>query len=279
MGDRLEVSEFLTSGPAEALAGLLGVPVPDIAGHGLPLLWHGVYLLSRPGQADLGPDGHPAVGGIPAPPGPGRLRMFAGGRVRSLAPLRCGRPATRRARVLRQVEKKGRTGLMTFVTVKVDIVQDGRTAVVEEQDVVYRDMGASPVRSAEAPESGAEQFEGLPGDWELRIDPVLLFRFSALTYNAHRIHYDRDYARGVEGYPGLVVHGPLQALVMAEAARMRVPEGQRAETNAFEYRLVSPLFDHQGLLARVSGSGHELTTEVLDHCGRRSARGLFRIRG
>jgi 3-methylfumaryl-CoA hydratase len=123
-----------------------------------------------------------------------------------------------------------------------------------------------------------------PGDWEIEVSPVLLFRFSALTYNAHRIHYDRDYARGVEGYPGLVTHGPLQALAMAEAARAAGYAGQEGGNAggfgaaAFEYRLISPLFDHQGMVVSAAGGPDGVVTAVRDRGGRQTAEGILHVR-
>jgi 3-methylfumaryl-CoA hydratase len=190
------------------------------------------------------------------PPGVGRRRMFAGGRLRVDGPLRVGEVATRSSRVVSTVDKPGRTGLLTFVTVAHEISQRDQVVVVDEQDLVYRDATAAPLVIGEP----APDIEMMEGEREVPIDPVLLFRFSALTYNGHRIHYDRDYARDVEGYPGLVVHGPLQAILMAEAAR-----GRGASTGTFEYRLVSPLFDHQGLVVSA--------TQVRDRSGRVTASG------
>jgi 3-methylfumaryl-CoA hydratase len=219
MDEVVERTEVLLPGPAQALGALLGVPVPDLQrAEGLPLLWHWVYLLDRPAQADLGPDGHPVRGTLPTPPGPGRRRMWAGGRVSARGSLRCGQPATRRTSVLSAQEKQGRSGPLTFVVIRHQILQADRIVVEEEQDIVYRE--AAP--PTPAPAAGADQSPVVPAaadEWAIDTSPTLLFRFSALTYNAHRIHYDRDYARDVEGYPGLLVHGPLQALAMAEAAR------------------------------------------------------------
>ncbi len=229
------ISELIQPGPAEALAGLIGVPMPE---EELPLFWHWLYMLERPAQADLGPDGHPVRGAILAPPEPGRRRMWAGGRVRSVAPLRFGEVATRTTNVLSTEEKHGRTGRLTFITVSRQIFQRDRLVVDERQDIVYRDTV-----SLEAPRDTLDR-PPEDGEWSIDISPTLLFRFSALTYNGHRIHYDRDYARDVEGYPGLVTHGPLQALAMAEAARAR-----GATPTMSEYRLVAPLFEHQGLVA------------------------------
>ena len=276
--------------PAYALADLLGVPVPDLDA-GLPLLWHWAYLLDRPALADLGPDGHPVRGTLPAPPGHGRRRMWAGGRVAALGALRCGEPATKRTRVLKVTEKHGRSGHLTFVTVGVQVRQGGAVVVDEEQDIVYRDAAGPPAAAqpgaaaqpaagrpatAESPEVPAPAVPAGQGEREIAVSPVLLFRFSALTYNAHRIHYDRDYCRDVEGYPGLVTHGPLQALAMAEAARAGGDAGGSGDVS-FEYRLVSPLFDDQGLIVgAVPGPDGTTATAARDRHGRVTATGTLR---
>jgi 3-methylfumaryl-CoA hydratase len=274
--DVIERTELLLPEPACALAGLLGVPVPDLA-EGLPLLWHWIYLLDRPAQADLGPDGHPVRGTLPAPPGRGRRRMWAGGRVSSSGPLRCGAPATKRSSVLSVTEKQGRTGHLTFVTVGHQITQDGQLVVDERQDIVYRDAVAAtePGAGSREPADEGAVVPVVPagdGEWEIETSPTLLFRFSALTYNAHRIHYDRDFTRDVEGYPGLLTHGPLQALAMAEAARARGVTGDAT----FEYRLLSPLFDFQGLVVAAVPGKDETTTYARDRHGRQTATGTLR---
>jgi len=271
-----ERTELLLPGPAEALGGLLGVPVPDLAhGESLPLLWHWVYLLDRPAQSDLGPDGHPFRGSLPAPPGPGRRRMWAGGQVRGLGALRCGIPATKRTSVLSVTEKDGRSGHLTFVTLGHQVRQDGQLVIDERQDVVYREAPSSPTGPAPMPAAPAPAVPAGEDEWEIEVSPALLFRFSALTYNAHRIHYDRDYARDVEGYPGLLTHGPLQALAMAEAARA-VAGGGDLGAVTFEYRLLAPLFDHQGMLARAVTGPEEITASVRDRYGRQTATGTLR---
>jgi 3-methylfumaryl-CoA hydratase len=277
MSGVIERTEILVPGPAQALGALLDVPVPDLAaGAGLPLLWHWVYLLDRPAQADLGPDGHPVRGTVPAPPGPGLRRMWAGGRIRARGTLRCGEPATRHSRVLSVQHKQGRSGPLTFVTAQHHILQHGHVVIDEEQDLVYRPASApAPPQAAAAEDSPVIP----PGNGErpIEVTPVLLFRFSALTYNAHRIHYDRDYARDTEGYPGLLTHGPLQALAMAEAARAAAyPGSADAGDLGFDYRLLSPLFDHQGLVVSAVREGNVISTAVRDSYGRQTASGTLR---
>ncbi len=292
MTEVAERTELITSGPAEALAGLLGVPMPDLdAGQGLPLLWHWLYLLERPPQAAMGTDGHPAHGGIPSPPGPGRRRMFAGGRITQHAPLRIGAAATRRTWEASSAEKHGRSGALLFVTVRSEISQGSRLVIAEEQDIVYRDSAAAPAGPPEAgpprdasrrdspprdstPRDSAsrEQAAADARDWPVTVDPVLLFRFSALTYNSHRIHYDRDYARQVEGYPGLVVHGPLQALLMAELARRVTSLPASCE---YSFRLVAPLFEGQGLIVSAAVSADMTHMMTRDAAGRQTAAGTI----
>jgi len=258
MDDIHEVTELITPGPAQALAGLLGVQDP---GEGLPLLWHLVYLLDRPPQDALGLDGHQARGGIPVPPGPGLRRMFAGGRVWRHGELRIGSEATRRTWQASSVRKQGRSGPLHFVTVRTEISQGGQVVIAEEQDLVYREPGANePARSGQSVAPTGR-------DWPVTVDPVLLFRFSALTYNAHRIHYDREYARG-EGYPGLLVHGPLQALLMAELAR---PTGSE-----YAYRLIAPLYEDQGLIVSAAPDDDAVRVSCRDAADRLTATGVIR---
>ena len=253
--ERVVCTELIVPQPAEALANLLGTAVPTAQ---LPPLWHWIYLLERRPHADLGPDGHPTFG-IPAPPGPGRKRMFAGGRVTTRAPLAFGRPATRTTWVADTREKRGRTGPLTFVTVRNEYAQDGRLAVVDEVDIVYRASGSRlDLRAGTLQDPPAVP----PREPHLRLtaDEALLFRFSALTYNAHRIHYDHNWA-GREGYPDLVVHGPLQALLMGELIR-RAGAGLVGKT--FGYRLVAPMIGPQTLTVVATEPGVDTGAEVRD---------------
>jgi 3-methylfumaryl-CoA hydratase len=170
-------------------------------------------------------------------------------------------------------------------------VQRNQVVVDEEHDIVYReaDTAAGSVGGladgsdgADAPDApDAPIVAAGAGEWEIPVSPTLLFRFSALTYNAHRIHYDRDFARDVEGYPGLLTHGPLQALAMAEAARAAdgidaARPADHAGERYFEYRLISPLFDHQGMIvSAVPGGGATTATAVRDRYGRQTAKGTL----
>lgn len=273
----IEAAGVIEPDSARALAGLLGVAAPDFdRGAPVPLLWHWVYLLDRPASADLAPDGHRARGGLPIPPAPGLRRMFAGGRVRQRAALRCGRPAVRRTVAHAPVVKRGRSGVLTFVTVVHEIVQDGVVVIVDEQDILYRGTEPGPddgARTAPGEATSGDRRAPSGFEREIDIDPVLLFRFSALTYNAHRIHYDRDFARDVDGYPGLVVHGPLQAILMAAAAAGLKTDPDRP--CGFEYRLVAPLFEGQGLVVSASRTGAGIDTAVRDRDGRTTARGTL----
>jgi 3-methylfumaryl-CoA hydratase len=286
--DISERTEMLVPEPAYALGALLGVPVPELArGAGLPLLWHWIYLLDRPPQADLGPDGVPLRGTIASFRAPGRRRMWAGGRVRASGPLRCGEPATKRSQVGSVQEKQGRSGPLTLVTVEHQILQRDRVVIDERQDIVYiaarpapdptaADPAAADPAAADPaaadPAAAGPEVRPADGEWAIDVSPALLFRFSALTYNAHRIHYDRDYARQVEGYPGLVTHGPLQALAMTEAARTA---GCHPAQPAFEYRLTAPLFEAQGMVVSAAAEHDTVLTAVRDRYGRQTASGTL----
>lgn len=281
-GQTHEVSGPITEWPAAALADLLGVPRPDLAGgEPLPLGWHWLYLLDHARQGDLGADGHPVRGVFPAPPAPGLRRMWAGGALTRARGLRMGEEATRRSRVVDRATKRGRSGTLVFVQVEHELRQGGELALRERQDIVYRDLPATGQRQEVGNHRAEDDALLQPEDWSVAVSPTMLFRFSALTYNSHRIHYDRDYARTVEGYPGLVIHGPLQALLMAEHVRARNGvDLQRPAT--FEYRLIAPLFEHQGLVIRtrsvdeIGAEADTLETEACDRRGRRTAQGTYR---
>jgi 3-methylfumaryl-CoA hydratase len=220
---------------ANALAATLDRPDRFDAGAALPPLWHWTYFWTAAPQAELGPDGHPQRGGF-LPPVPLPRRMWAGGRLTFTRPLQVEGEATRRSQVASVSTKHGATGTLVFVTVRHELGQQGETCVTEEHDIVYRDL---PQPGAPAP---APKMAPTDASWERTItpDPVLLFRYSALTFNGHRIHYDRSYVTEVEGYPGLIVHGPLIATLLADLVQRNLPQARMA---SFSFRAVGPLFD------------------------------------
>lgn len=256
----VEVRGRIDRWPIEAFAALLDEPPP---GDPVPPLWHGFHLLDHPAQADLGEDGHPARG-LFLPPLPDRRRMFAGGRLEVRAPLRVDDEVTRRSSLVSAAAKAGRSGPMVVVTVRHELRCDGALVVVEEQDFAYRSQPAGSARDlpAAGPAAGAGTGTGT-GSWQLATEPdeTMLFRFSALTANAHRIHYDHPYASDVEGYPGLVVHGPLLALLLLELPRRFAPD---RTVTGFAYRLRRPAFAGSPVVAAGEPSG-ELVAGVPGH--------------
>lgn len=251
--------EVLDPAPADAFAGLLDQPSPiSASGSGrreLPPLWTGFYFLERPATAELGEDGHPRDGHF-LPPIPNRRRMFAGGRLAIHAPLLIGDKVVRRSTLRSVTPKAGRSGEMLFVTISHEYLRDGVLVQLEEHDLVYRQQSAihrapAPGPARRNPEPASES------GWRvvLRPDEVLLFRMSALTYNAHRIHHDLLYAREVEGFPDLVVHGPLLALLLLELPRRFTPQRRIAQ---FSYRLRRPAFAGSTLVATARPGGVDL---------------------
>ncbi|MFE0380660.1 hypothetical protein ACFW1M_35010, partial [Streptomyces inhibens] len=193
----------------------------------------------------LGPAAPPRHAAFP-PPAPPRPRLGAARRCEITEPLRLGEPADRISSLSSVVAKHGRTGETLFVTERREFRQHGRIRLVEEQDIVYRSGRSTGRQNAITLDESAFPDANDPWQLPLRPDPALLFRFSALTANAHRIHYDTPYAQGEEGYPGLVVHGPLLALLMLELARHHAPAQQ---VRTLSYRLRRPVFTGERLVA------------------------------
>ncbi|MEX3958960.1 MaoC family dehydratase N-terminal domain-containing protein [Trinickia sp. EG282A] len=226
----------ITLTPMAALAATLDRDDPPPAlGDELPPLWHWLYFLPVHRQSMVGPDGHPKRGGF-LPPVDLPRRMWAGSQVEFLRPLRAGSAITRLSLIESVTHKQGRTGDLVFVKVKHEIGDAAGVAIVERQDIVYRDHPAAGDRppAAQAAPAGAQWAR------EIAPDPVLLFRYSALTLNGHRIHYDRPYATNEEGYEGLVVHGPLLATLLMDSVRSELPN---ARVRSFSFRAVKPVVD------------------------------------
>lgn len=221
--------------PIAALAAALDRDDPaPAAGDAVPPLWHWLYFLPTARQSVLGPDGHPARGGF-LPPVPLPRRMWAGGRFTFHQPLRVDDPITRVSTVQDVTVKHGRNGALCFVLVRHEVSGGCGLALVEEHDIVYRDLP----HPGEAP--GVPQPVRTDDVWKREIQPseALLFRYSALTFNGHRIHYDRRYVTETEGYPGLIVHGPLIATLLIDLLRRNTDRA----VATFRFRAVSPLFD------------------------------------
>ena len=226
-------------------------------GDPLPELWHWLYFLPMVPMAEIGADGHPKRGGF-LPPIALDRRMWAGGRLIFHEPLRIGDDVRQRSEIVKIVEKEGKAGRMVFVTVRHEVSSARGLAVEEEQDIVYVAMPKSFTPPAPVPAPAD------PGWSEpVAVDPVLLFRFSAVTFNGHRIHYDRTYARQEEFYPGLVVHGPLQATLLVRLAA-RTLGRMPAEVS---YRGVSPLFDGDRLVLEARRSDEGLSLRAANGAG------------
>jgi len=222
--------------PARALIATLDENDPDPkTGDALPPLWHWLYFLEVARQSKLGPDGHAERGDF-LPPVPLPRRMWAGSRFSFEGePIRIG-DTIKRSSTIKSVEpKSGSTGAMVFVTVQHTISGPRGLSLIEDHDIVYREA-PKPGEAARAPKPAPTD-----ATWSRTIEatPPLLFRFSALTFNGHRIHYDQPYVTGTEGYPGLIVHGPLMGLVQIELARRSNPAKIPAR---FEFRALSPVF-------------------------------------
>jgi 3-methylfumaryl-CoA hydratase len=208
---------------------------PPLPGQALEPCWHWLYFLPVHQQATIAADGHPKRGGF-LPPVALPRRMWAGSRMTFLHPLRAGSAVTRTSRIADITTKQGRSGALVFVRVQHQISDAQGLAIVEDHDIVYREMPLAGETPPQAPAARTdEQFSR-----RITPDPVLLFRYSALTFNGHRIHYDRPYAMNEEGYPGLVVHGPLIATLLIDQLRRAHPS---AQVKTFEFKAISPLFD------------------------------------
>jgi 3-methylfumaryl-CoA hydratase len=236
LGRTEERRDTITAAPMTGLAATLDRDDPaPTAGTPLPALWHWLYFLPMARQSEIGADGHARRGGF-LPPVPLPRRMWAGGRLSFERPLQVGDAVTRTSRIDRIASKEARSGPLVFVTVEHEIGDAAGMAVREAHDIVYR--GAAAPGAASSPATPAPTNESFART--IVPDAVLLFRYSALTFNGHRIHYDRRYVTEVEGYPGLVVHGPLIATLLVDLLRRERPD---AALRRFDFKAVTPLFD------------------------------------
>lgn len=241
-------NDVATRAQLEGLAAMLDRDVSVWREGEVPPLAHWLYFLSPAKESGIGSDGHPKRGGF-LPPITLPRRMWAGSRIQFHRAIPIGLEITDRSEVSNIVKKQGKSGAMVFVTIRHEIACDGVLAIREERDVVYRDDPKA------VPASMAPQPDMRKPEWSRTVtpDPVLLFRFSALTFNAHRIHYDRDYAMKAEGYTGLVAQGPLTAMLLMDHYLAKYP---RADVSRFEFRAEKPLFD--GVPFELCGAGSDL---------------------
>ena len=229
-------SDVISAAQLAGLAATLDHNRPEPAvGDPVPPLAHWLHFLPQARQSQIGEDGHPHRGGF-LPPVPLPRRMWAGGRLEWHAPLAVGDKVEKLSTIAKVEGKQGRSGTLVFVTVRHEVTGPRGLAVTEEQDIVYREAPAPGVPApAPTPAPEGEAFSR-----EIAPDPVLLFRYSALTFNGHRIHYDRPYCLEEEGYPGLVVHGPLIATLLVDALEREKPGARLAR---FSFTAVRPTFD------------------------------------
>ena len=258
--------DSITTAPLRALSATLDRDdAPPAPGSVVPPLWHWLYFLPHARQSEIGPDGHPRRGGF-LPPVPLPRRMWAGGRLRWDAgnPLRVGQEVERTSTIQSVKHKAGRSGELLFVQVEHQFRNARGVALTEEHDIVYRPL-AQPGEAAPAPQTPPLAGQAV---WSRTIvpDDVLLFRYSALTFNGHRIHYDRQYVTQVEGYPGLIVHGPLIATLLVDLVRRSVPG---AQLTSFAFKAVRPTFDLHAFSVHGTPSADGKTIELWaqDHEG------------
>ena len=249
--------ELVTAALVDRFRATFNQPGEAEPGDAAPVMIHLCLAPPTAPTDELGPDGHPARGGF-LPPVPLPRRMWAGGAFTFLDDIRVGEMVTRHSTIRDVVVKHGRTGTLCFVTVDHAISADGRAVLNERQDIVYRDVDAPGAAAKKTPAPAAH------GAHRVVVEPSapLLFRYSALTFNGHRIHYDNPYVRNVEGYPGLIVHGPMQATQLVQFAEQI--RGKRPAQ--FDFRSLSPLFDiaDYTLNAEKDGEGLKLWTSYTD---------------
>lgn len=235
IGKRETLADCLTPFQVDGLSAVLDYPGSRAEkGAALPHLWHWMYFLPTARASAIDVDGHPKRGGF-LPPVPLPRRMWAGSNLEFLSPLIVGEEIERVSTIDDVVLKSGTTGQLVFVTVSHEIYCGGNLAVKEKQNLVYREASTSNTPPPAKPAPAEAQ-------WSRQVQPdsVMLFRYSALTFNGHRIHYDRDYATHKEGYSGLVVHGPLTATLLLDLLLRELPE---AKVVSFSFRGVAPLLD------------------------------------
>jgi 3-methylfumaryl-CoA hydratase len=246
--------EVTADGVEELLATFDHPPRRPAAGEPIPPAWHWLYLRTVAPQHELGQDGHPRTGSfLPALPSLPR-RMWGGSRLHFLRPIRVGDRLTAASEITACTMRQGRSGRFAVVTVRHEVSAGGALATIDEHDIVYREPaapGAGAPPRADGADPDATAAEAADFERIVQPDPVMLFRFSAVTFNGHRIHYDHPYVTDVEGYPGLVVHGPMMALLMLDLLHRRRPG---IDIERFEFRALSPVFVPQRIAVKAAAT-------------------------
>ena len=267
IGKKESHEDTATAFPVAALSATLDrKDPPPKTGDVIPHSGHWLYFLETAPNAELGHDGHPKRGGF-LPPVPLPRRMWAGGRIDFRAPVRIGDALRRESEILSVEAKSGNSGNLVFVTVRHTVSAKGTTAIVEEHDIVYRDA-AKPGDAGPAGKPAPQQ-----AAWrrDLQASEAVLFRYSAITFNGHRIHYDIDYCRQAESYPGLIVHGPLQTTLLLDLCRRNDPRPVRT----LDYRATHPVFHQETFSVNGQTSGDEKSVELWTA----NAAGCYAMRG
>jgi 3-methylfumaryl-CoA hydratase len=264
IGRNESVDDVATAAALAGLAALLDHTTPPWVENELPPLGHWLYFLPRARQSQMDSDGHPHRGGF-LPPVPLPRRMWAGSRVSFELPIPVGASLQRRSTITDVTSKSGRSGSMVFVTVRHEIILGDQCAIREEQDIVYREMPAPAADDQAAPRNNPVAAPA-SSQWtrEFTAGPIELFRFSALTFNAHRIHYDRQYSRETEGYPGLVVHGPFVATLLMDHFLRHMP---KVRIISFSFRAQRPLFDSAAFSLCLDGRERKADLWAVDNTG------------
>lgn len=272
MPEPCSVTMLIDHWPVSALAATLGLDDSSLSANPvLPALWHWLYFLTAAPRSDMGVDGHPV--GVPgAEQDEGTRRVFASARLQFERPLRLGQPARRCESVVATRQTQGKTGALRIVTVEYRYFQDDELCICEERDIIYRQRATtasveagsgSTAVAAARPASVSSDPLAVDASEEITPDAVMLFRFSALTFNAHRIHYDQAYAQRKEGYRERVVHGPLVAILLGELFRKRVT----APVRRFDFRAHRPLFVDEPILLTATTADDHTRLQALDPSG------------
>ena len=268
IGKTIKFEDEVTEYPVRAMAALFDYEYDKNKYVNVPYGWHWLYFLNLPMQKNLGTDGHEKRQGF-MPPIPLPIRMYAGGEIKFINSLALGKKATKSSKIISIQDKQGSSGKLTFLQIKHSILSNGDMVLEELQNLVYREEKKNSkniTKSIKSPENYDYQKSWSP-------TPEMLFRYSALTHNTHRIHYDYPYATQVEGYPQIVVHGPLMATFLLDLAA-QVANKKNIFIKSFKFRLLSPVFVGGEIFAQAKNNASGLELWIKDQNGNQSLSAL-----